>query len=366
MPVRSEKLKDKVCLNMGADMKEQAGHILIAGPPYRGYLGMIERAFKERGLRVSVLEWQYPERNLLQEYWYYASGNYRSRLADIQNVMNTAAIEKAVERLSPDFLLVMKNASLSAKTKELCDARGAKRALWAYDSAREYPQIAKAAADYDIIYTYEPNDLDLLSSIGEAKYLPMAYDPGLYFPKDVGTNKEYDISFIGSLRDTPVRKETLRFVAGELPGSTVGVWTDSIHWYSHRRLKDLRFTTGRPNIRLTRRTVGHSEINSIYASSKICLNIHHPQSIGALNPRSFEILGSGGLLLTDRKMEGLYGLEDGVACVYYSSREDLVGKIRRLTESDDERRRIAEKGHQAALRAHTFKHRASKIMDDLR
>ena len=353
-------------MNAEVNTDGEKGHILIAGPPYRGYLAMIERAFKECGLRVSVLEWHYPRRNLFQDYWYYASARYRARLASDQDRLNTVAIEKAVEQHSPDYLLVMKNASLSKKTKDLYDAMGTKRALWAYDSAREYPQIAKAAADYDMIYTYEPNDLDLLSSIGEAKYLPMAYDPKLYFPAESSAKVVNDVCFVGSLRDTPVRKEMLRTAAGDLPERTIGVWTDSIHWYSHRRLKDMRFTKGRPNIRLTSRTVDHEEINAIYAGSKVCLNIHHPQSIGALNPRSFEILGSRGLLLTDRKMEGLQGLVEGEGYVYYSSPEDLTREIRRLVESDDTRHRIAEKGHRAALEAHTFEHRARAISDDLR
>lgn len=123
---------------------------------------------------------------------------------------------------------------------------------------------------------------------------------------------------------------------------------------------------GRPNIDLTRRTLDHTEINGIYASSKVCLNVHHPQSIGALNPRSFEILGSGGLLLTDRDMDGLDGIENGKAYLQYSSREDLVDKLRHALEDDGRRRSVAENGHLAVVNAHTFKHRAKSMLSDLR
>ncbi len=357
-----------MCFKMATE--KEAGstkgiHILIAGPPYRGYLGMISDAFMKCGLRVSILEWKYPRRNLLQEAGFYGSQHYRSRLARKQDDRNTVAIEDAVERLSPDIVLVMKAARLSSKTGKVCDAIGAKRIMWAYDSAREHPLIAKAARDYDLIYTYEPDDLALLSELGKAKYLPMGYDPRLYHPMDGSGSREIDISFIGSVRDTPVRKKTIRMVAREFPDRSVGVWTDSIHWYSHRRLNDLRFTMSRPNIRLTRRTVDHAEINGIYNSSKVCLNVHHPQSVGALNPRSFEILGSGGLLLTDRKIEGLEGFEDGGGYVYYPSLEDLAGKLRAILGDDEARRATAKKGYQAVLKAHTFDHRAMRVLRDL-
>lgn len=351
-------------------MTEEGGsresrRILIAGPPYRGYLGMIGDAFGACGLRVSILEWKYPRRNLLQEAGFYGSRRYRLRLARKQDELNIVAIEDAVEKLSPDIVLVMKAAPLSAKTVKKCDAIGAKRVMWAYDSAREYPIISKTASEYDLIYTYEPDNLEMLSELGDAKYLPMGYDPRLYSPAEASNSREMDISFVGSLRDTPIRKETIRHVARELPDRTVGVWTDTIHWYSHRRLNDLRFTMGRPNIRLARRTVDHAEINEIYNRSKVCLNVHHPQSVGALNPRSFEILGSGGLLLTDRRMDDLEGIENGKAYVYYSSREELVEKLRRILDEDGFLRGVAENGHRAALNAHTFEHRARSMLKDL-
>jgi spore maturation protein CgeB len=340
-------------------------HILIAGPPYRGYLDQIAHAFGSCGPRVSVLGWDYARRGLVQDARFYASASYRSRLADAQDRLNTAAIEKEVEELSPDHVLVMKAAALSPRTVKLCESRGTKLALWAYDSAREYPLIARTAADYDLIYTYEPNDLGELSELGKAAYLPMGYDPGTYFPTGGAQAKDTDICFIGSLRDTPVRKRMLRFVAGAFPDRSVGVWTDTIHWYSHRRLKDLRFTLGRGNIELTRRTVVHAEINGIYNRSRVCLNVHHPQSVGALNPRSFEILGSGGLLLTDRDMKDLEGFGDGGGYAHYSTDEELADRVRSLLEDEELRRRTAEKGHAAAAKAHTYKHRALRILKDL-
>ncbi|UCE92280.1 MAG: glycosyltransferase [Methanobacteriota archaeon] len=350
---------------MTATIGDGKEHILVAGPPYRGYLGMIANAFKACGLRASVLEWEYPNRNLLGEYWFYASSSYRSKLAKAQDRLNTSAIEKAVEDLEPDRVLVMKNAVLSQKTRRLCDDRGTRLALWAYDNVRQYPRIAEAAADYDLTFTYEPDDVRLLAETGPAKYLPMAYDPNLYFPASGAESKEFDVCFIGDLRDTPVRKDTLRLVAKDLSDGTVGVWTDAVHWYSHRRLKDLRFRMGRKSLRFTAETVGHEDINRIYSHSKVCLNIHHPQSVGALNPRSFEILGSGGLLLTDKKMEGLTGLQEGESYVRYSSGEGLMERLHGLLDDEEGRHAIAKAGHSAALRGHTYEHRAREILDSL-
>lgn len=350
---------------MATDEIDDRRHILIAGPPYRGYLDMIGRAFSANGLRTSILEWQYPKRNLLQDSLYYASKRFRFRLARTQDEVNTAAIEESIKRLSPDYLLVMKNARLSTSTLNHCADCGVTRILWAYDNVRGFPQIAEAARDYDLVYTYEPSDVEILSRTAPSKFLPMAYDPIVYFPKSGERPEKWDVSFIGAVRDTNSRKRTLQIVADAFPGARVGVWTDTIHWYSHRRLNDLRFVGPRKNLKLIARTLEHAQINEIYNHSSVCLNIHHPQSVSAPNPRSFEILGSGSLLVTDRKLDALDGFESGEGYLHYSSSEELMDTLTQCLADPEKRARIASKGLSIVKEKHRFIDRAGTILDDI-
>ncbi|MEM3049392.1 MAG: glycosyltransferase [Thermoplasmata archaeon] len=337
--------------------------MLIAGPPFRGYIHMVADAFRSEGLEVSVLQWQYPKRNAFQEVLYYSSRSFRVRLGEAQDRRNASAVEKAVLASPPSYLLVLKGVELTEKARHSCQSAGTKLVLWAYDSATEFPVIQRCAPAYDLVYTYEPADIELLSGHCEPKLLPMAYDPGLYFRSP--EKRDIDISFVGGIDLYPERVMLLRRIGREFKAARIGVWTDSIHWYSHRQVLDaLRFGVLR-NIELHRQTLEHRAINVIYNRSRICLNVHHPQSARALNPRTFEILGSGGLLVTDRKLDYIKGFEDGRGYIYYSNEEHLVENLRELLEDDEGARRVSDEGYRR-VRAHTYRDRARQILADLR
>jgi len=341
-----------------------AKSVLIAGPPFRGYLKMIGAGFKSCGVEPSFLEWKYPRRNLIQEIMYYSSRNYRLRIADKQDKANALELEKAVQETDPDYVLVMKAVELTERTLEFCEKSHTKIVLWAYDSAAEFPIISRVAPKYDLVYTYESGDLDILPKGCAPQLLPMAFDPKYYFPHDTSGKKDIDISFVGAIDMYPQRKELLARVANRFKDRTIAIWTDSIHWYSHRHLGDFLLAGTRRNIQLNRKTLEHGEINEIYNRSKVCLNIHHRQSKKAVNPRTFEILGSGGLLMTDRRLDDIEGFEEGEGYIHYSNEAELIDRLREALENDQKSSYIANIGHSEVL-AHTFEQRARKILSDL-
>jgi len=338
--------------------------ILIAGPPFRGYLSMIAAGFKACGVEPSLLEWTYPKRNLAQEIMFYSSRNYRIKLADKQDKANALALEKAVQEKHPDHILVMKAVELTKKTIEHCKNAGVKVVLWAYDSATEFPIISRVASQYDLVYTYEPGDLVVLSKSCTPRFLPMAYDPKYYSRNDGRTEKDIDICFIGAIDRYPQRKRLFAHVASRFKDKKIAIWADFTHWYSHRHVGDFLMVGPRRNILLTRKTLDHGEINDIYNRSKVCLNVHHAQSKKAVNPRTFEILGSGGLLLTDRRLDDIEGFEKGEGYIHYSSESELIDKLRDALENDQKSGYIADIGH-SEVHAHTFEQRARKILSDL-
>lgn len=85
-----------------------------------------------------------------------------------------------------------------------------------------------------------------------------------------------------------------------------------------------------------------------------------------MNPHTFEILGSGGFLLTDRTLDGVHGFESGTDYWLYLDTESLIQSIREFPADGDKRERIANHGHEKTKRHHTYAARASKILKDLR
>lgn len=324
--------------------------VLVAGPPYRGYVESIGRAF---GPETTVLEWEHLPKSFAEEILFYSSLDFRTARALVQHAVNSAKLTRAIEHVKPDLLLVMMAAKLTRETKRLIHDIGTKTVLWAYDNAVRFPFIEQVAKDYDRVYTYEPDDVSRLNGA----FLPMAYDPTLYAP-DHNSRVLRDVVFVGAIRDIPSRKRTLQTIADRTTNWKIGVWTDTIHWYSHRRLNDILFKGLRHNIYLTPKTIGHREISGLYRTSRMCLNMHHQQS-SATNPRTFEILGSGGLLLTDQKLDYISGFESGEGYLHYSNDEELLAH---LGISEDQRRRIASRGL-SRMKGHTYADRAKTILE---
>ena len=105
------------------------------------------------------------------------------------------------------------------------------------------------------------------------------------------------------------------------------------------------------------------EAPAIYRCSAINLNISLRSILTGIPLRSFEIMGSGGFLLSNyqREYEELFG--NGIDYVYYTDYEDLQKKIDYYLTHEKERREIAENGYQKVKEAHTYKNRVNTIME---
>lgn len=99
----------------------------------------------------------------------------------------------------------------------------------------------------------------------------------------------------------------------------------------------------------------------IFKNARINLNISLRSIHVGIPLRAFEIMGCGGLLLTNYQS----GFADCFAedeYVYYESKEDLIAKIDYLLSHEDERREIAEKGHKRVCEEHTYDHRINEML----
>ena len=364
------------CPRMNGGKKRVAGgirgdftgkRILVAGNPNHEYLSMIASGFKACGLETAIHKWEWPKPNPIKELGMLTSDKYRKNIYELWGKTYSMALERAVSRLVPDYVLLFKGgegAYLTEATRAFSSRSGMKLVMWACDSVQHYPQIADVAAGCDLTYSFEPTDIQELSKLCRAKYLPLAYDPSKYHPINSSRCCYVDVAFVGTLH-SPGRSGLLRYIARELPDLEVGVWSDSRNWYSPLKLNDILFASFRGNLHLKRKTLEHAMVNQIYNNSRICLNITHPQSREGVNPRTFEVLGSQGLLVTDKKLDSLEDFICGRDYVFYGSRSELIGELSRFVRDDEGRFRIRRSGHSIAEKRHTYTHRALTIMNDL-
>ena len=196
------------------------------------------------------------------------------------------------------------------------------------DQSRDY-RINKAK-EFDLVACHHQEHVQVMKdALGHDRvfWLPFAVEPKAY-PR-VHAVKKYDWGFVGHL-NTERRINLLDTMYKEIPNGWI-VWKKFFE-----------------------------DAAAVYHDSKISI---HYSVAGDQSMRNFEVMGSGGFLLTDRNkgMETLF--QDGVHCVMYDSIPDAIEKAKYYIAHDEERDKIAEAGYQEVIAKHTYKHRVDTLIE---
>ncbi len=108
-----------------------------------------------------------------------------------------------------------------------------------------------------------------------------------------------------------------------------------------------------------------TEMPRIFKGSKINLNISRRGMKGGVPLRAFDIMGSGGFLLSNFQPDFLDMFIPGEDFVYYESKEDMLDKIGYYLCHEEEREAIARNGHDKVAAAHTYRHRIREMLRDI-
>lgn len=109
----------------------------------------------------------------------------------------------------------------------------------------------------------------------------------------------------------------------------------------------------------------YQEMPLVFKQSRINLNISLRSIKSGIPQRAFDIMGSGGFLLSNYQNDFLDYFNPGEDFVIYESEEDLLSKITYYLDHEDERATIAKSGHDKAANAHTYRHRVKEILSNL-
>ena len=127
--------------------------------------------------------------------------------------------------------------------------------------------------------------------------------------------------------------------------------------YTHKKTPFL------PNI-INRGTAAHrKESCYIFRCSKINLNITLRSIRTGIPLRAFEIMGSGGFLLTNYQTDFLEHFEPGIDFAYYDSYDDLLWKTEYYLTHEEERQAIARSGYEKVKKYHTYQNRFDQMLE---
>lgn len=98
----------------------------------------------------------------------------------------------------------------------------------------------------------------------------------------------------------------------------------------------------------------------VYKNSKICLNINVEQHKG-FNPRNFDIMYVGSLLLTDKQdLNGinLKGNEEFIMC---NNSKEMINNIDYYLKNNEKRKLIAERGRKKIVNNYLFENTLNSL-----
>ncbi len=100
----------------------------------------------------------------------------------------------------------------------------------------------------------------------------------------------------------------------------------------------------------------------VFKTARINLNISLRSIKSGIPLRAFDIMGSGGFLLTNYQADFADCYTVGEDFIYYESKNDLLNKINYFLNHEDERAEIAANGFQRTATHHTYHHRIKEIL----
>ncbi len=327
--------------------------VLLIGPDCFGYNKSIASAFDPEFYKVLTIDYaeQYGQINLLNKISYFIS---RERLKATSRLLQdlNKYILNTYHEVNPEIVLIIKGNVLAEET--ISEMQGSKKILWMLDGISFYPQSLKLAELMDTVFLFEKTDSEIVRKINKnCYYLPIGFDSDIY--KKLPLKKDIDLLFIGTLY--PSRIRLLQKIKKEFPGLKMKVYCERFRFYKtpSRYLRSLF-----DKVFINKFVTPH-KANILYNRSRICLNMHHEQSIYGINPRFFEIIGSDGYQLVDHKpfFQDYYPEYQSNT---YCSEEELIMKIGWYLKNGE---RTDSKIHEEVRNYHTYRNRIEFILEKI-
>ena len=185
---------------------------------------------------------------------------------------------------------------------------------------------------------------ETLSPIMEDLYQALPMDPN---PDGVETKEYLYAQYVINRKITGLeRADLLRTIAERYP----------LDLFTH----DKNFTFA--NIKNHGTVDYYTQMPLVFSRSRINLNISLRSIKSGIPLRAFDIMGSGGFLLSNYQADFMDDFVPGEDFDFYESKEDLLRKLEYYLNHEDERAAIAKHGHDKVAAAHTYRHRVSEML----
>ncbi len=365
---RAAELFDQLCHHFHPGGTPERLRIAVIPPLWGGTLPVADacgRALRQIGHEVIEIDLKpfvsaYRE---VQGIAALSSGDHgRSLVQGFMRLMGEIVLA-IVEEQEPDVAFALAQAPLDPPLLHAIRNCGTTTALWFCEDFRVMRYWKELAPHYDTVFHIQAEDFaePLRESGAYGVPLALGFDPSIHRPIELTPDERMrygcDVSFIGAGYHN--RVETFPTLLD------LGLRIYGTEWPEGPVFRD---AMPEPNARQS-----PEQSNRIFNASRINLNLHSsPWCDGVnpvgdyVNPRTFELAGAQAFQLVDGRRELPLYFEPGLEIETFTNIQECRKKILYYRERDDERREIAERGFQRAVREHTYRHRMEEAVTALR
>lgn len=253
-------------------------------------------------------------------------------------------ILKVASHYRPNLIFVIKGESLEPEFLKKLKRENPNAVLinWFPDPINQWDLMVKISPFYDFYFDSDPQTVAMLKKIGRKNVY------NLPFASEIGAStdlvKKFDGSFVGTF--SPYRENYLKV----LTSFNLNIWGDP-RWFTSSLKNFVR--GGR---------IGQKEMKDIIRRSKININIHHNVARSGTNLRTFEVVGSGGFLLSEYMpdLKRLFKIGSEIVC--FRNQQELKAKADYFLKNEKERVKIAAQGFQKVRSTHSYNKRLDELL----
>jgi hypothetical protein len=261
------------------------------------------------------------------------------------------SICKLLKEYPADILWLDKALTIKRETLEIVREISIKTIIIGYapdDMAGKHNQshtFLKALPLYHVYFTTKSFGVKELEVLGvkKAVFVGNGYDPSVHRRMDLSIKEKEQygapVGFIGDYENE--RAQSMSYLAQ--CGISVRIWGQN--WNKIKR----KLTHS--NMKIEGKSLWGEEYTKALCSFDINLGFLRKINRDLQTQRSVEIPACGGFMLMERTLEHLALFEEGREAEYFSSKEELLEKVKYYLSHEDERKSIAQAGRERCLKS---------------
>jgi len=218
--------------------------------------------------------------------------------------------------------------------------------------------LIEVLRQYSAVFMWEKSLVERLRGDGvEAQYLPFAVDSELFYPQQA--EEGLHCNACGVTHDVAFVATYTRFRCAEVAAvrrHTAAIWGNN--WPRKWRNLSSQNRAGQHRVHAA---VWGAAVGDIYARAAVSLNVLNAENLGGPNMRTFEIPGSGGVMLARYSEAQDEFFPENEAAVYYRSPAEIDDKLDLLLRDRELRVRIRKNAMKLAAEQ-TYDVRAAQVL----